>query len=452
MSASASACRQRALSEIRTIASGLWNLRDIAHAAEALFVAGDFSAAADLYVRIATEDKDTLPLRRLLVSLNNSGRRGEARALFERVPQPLQETPRYAELGSVIYQNSGLLDRAKSLLETAIAADPEDLETRLAWMNAAERLGRIDEVAAWLSSLPVSLEGTPDHLMQIATAMDRLGVQEPVLPLAYRALRAGYNDPGIHSAYMIGLFLIGRVGRRDIPTPEATGPDVAVTLSEVDGDRTLTYVFDTEQDPRIERQEIGAENPLWASLAGLRVGDEVELSKLGPASTFKVTGLADKYLHAHFRSMAAFPTLFPSDKTLGAFSFDPENPIESFAPLLEAAQDRADFSGQLESYYRSGSLPLAMFAKFAGRSGFEIWDSVTGDQSDHPAAAVPVGADADMARTDHGQRMQQVIDEVLEIRVGRGVLGVQGAQPTQVVGALLRGARRRRSELGAQRG
>ncbi|WP_428062194.1 tetratricopeptide repeat protein [Brevundimonas sp.] len=368
---------QRALAEIKALAPSLTDPRDVFHAAEALHSANEFSAAADLFIRVTATDKDTLPLRRLVASLHNAGRRREARELFDSLPRALQTLPRYAEMGSLIYDRSGLLPKAKALLEAAIAADPNDLPTRLAWMQTAERLGAAEEVLEWLKTVSSDLRGSPEHLMQIANAMDRLGAPEQVLPIAYRALRAGYNDSRIHTAYIIGLFLIGQVGRRDFSAPLTSGPNVAITLEEIDGDRRLSYVFETEEEPRIERQEIGPDNELWSRLAHLGVGDQVELPNLGSApSVFKVTGLMSKYLYAYNRSKDAFSTLFPSDRTFAQFTFDPDKGLANFEPFMDASRDRAELGKDVEDYYRSGSVPLALFAKFANRSGFEIWEAV----------------------------------------------------------------------------
>lgn len=370
--------RAKALEEIAVLIKSASDPRDFFHAAEAFFAAGRFAEAADLYGPVAAIDKDTLPLRRLIISLHNAGQRREARELFERIPADIRANRRYAEIGAAIYQQSGLLAEAKALLEITLAADPDDLEARLHWMNITERLGRSDEVRAWLATVPAGLQGEADQLMQIAGAMDRLGVGGAILPIAYRALRRGYSNPRIHTTYTIGLFITGQTGREDLTAPELCGPDVAVTLKLVDGDKRLSYLLETEPDPRIERQEIGPDSLLWAQLEGLKVGDVIELSNLGPTSIFyEVEELSSKYLYAHFRSLREFAILFPGDKTLGQFEFQPEKGIEGVAATLGIRQ-RADQGRQIEDFYRSGSLPIALFAKLAGRPAFEIWDAIVG--------------------------------------------------------------------------
>lgn len=160
-------------------------------------------------------------------------------------------------------------------------------------------------------------------------------------------------------------------------TPEVAGPDVAVTLEEVAGDRTLVYVLETAPDPRIERQEIAWDGDLAKQLTGVRIGDRIELSNLGrDASYFTVTGLMDKYLHAHFRSLNDFRSLFPSDKTLGQFTFDPDAPMESLRPLLDDVRDRRTRGETLQQHYMSGALPVAVLGQLTGTSAFDVWEGI----------------------------------------------------------------------------
>ena len=67
--------------------------------------------------------------------------------------------------------------------------------------------------------------------MMLALTIDRYLGDPKCLPIAYRALRAAYDDPEIHLGY-ISMFLMGRIGRGEIDTPTEVGPDTAVVLVE----------------------------------------------------------------------------------------------------------------------------------------------------------------------------------------------------------------------------
>jgi hypothetical protein len=61
--------RATLLSEIKTLASGIYDPGDRVHAAEALFGAKQYSAAADMYEGLYSRDQDTATLHRALTSL-----------------------------------------------------------------------------------------------------------------------------------------------------------------------------------------------------------------------------------------------------------------------------------------------------------------------------------------------------------------------------------------------
>ena len=197
-------------------------------------------------------------------------------------------------------------------------------------------------------------------------------------------LRAGYDDPQVHFSYTVGLFLMGKVGRNLADTllapPAEVGPDTAVVLTEKDGPRQIVRIIETEPNPRIDRDEIAVSDPFAARLLGLRVGDEIELSSIAPENPhYIVSTIQSKYVHAHFRSVERFETMFPENRAFGSLSFDPAKGDQQFKPIFDAAKKKAEFANELKDLYRSGRFPLVMAAKFGGGSPFELWEGVLGD-------------------------------------------------------------------------
>jgi cellulose synthase operon protein C len=256
----------------------------------------------------------------------------------------------------------------------------ENLKRRLQWLSLCERLNETDKVVGWLSNVGPDQQGTPRDLMFLALAMDRYLGDARSLPIAYRALRGGYDDPQIHLNYTVGLFLTGRVGRSQIETPEQVGPDTAVILVEKEGGRRLTRVIETEPNPRIDRDEIALKDSLTSRLMGLRVGDEVELKTLATENAqYIVSSIQNKYVHAHFRSLERFETMFPESRAFGSLSIDPSKGDQQFKPIFDVVKSKGEFAKQIKSLYRSGRLPLVMAARFGGSSGFEFWEAILGD-------------------------------------------------------------------------
>jgi len=375
--------RQKLLDELDGLIGQITDLRDRLHAAEALYGAKQYSKAADLYVGLHGTDQDNLALRRHLTALHLADRRLEARQLFDSLDDRLKTSPQYAEAGAAIYERSGLLPECRDILEQSLLGE-ENLQRRLQWLSLCERLSEPEKVVEWLSNVSPDQQGSPRDLMFLALAMDRYLGDARLLPIAYRALRAGYDDPQIHLSYTVGLFLTGKVGRNLadalLKPPTDVGPDTAVVLTEKDGPRRITRIIETEPNPRIDRDEIAASDPFAARLMGLRVGDEIELNSIAPENPhYVVSTIQNKYLHVHFRSLERFETMFPENRAFGSLSFDPAKGEQQFKPIFDAVKKRGEFAKELKDLYRSGRLPLVMAAKFGGGSAFEFWEGILGD-------------------------------------------------------------------------
>ncbi len=365
----------RLAAEVDGLITAFGDPQERIHAAEALYRAKMFSRAADLYEGLHRTDQDHPALSRHLRALYLADRRTDSRTLFESLSATLQTEPEYAEIGVAIYERSGLLGDARRLLEARLASS-EDLRTRLHWLQVIVRLDDEAAARAWLEGVPAEQQGTPGDLMTLALAMDHHLGDLRSLPIAYRALRIGYGDPQIQLGYIVGLFLTGRVGRGEIPTPASVSDDTAVVIENHATKKRLIRIIETEPDPRIERDEIAPTHPLSIKLHGLAVGAEVELDAIGPEpATFTVVEIHNKFVFAHFRTLQAFPTMFPESPAFGSFEIDESKGDDRFKPLFDSAKSRHERIDKITEAYRSGLVPLASLAKMSGSSAIEIWES-----------------------------------------------------------------------------
>ena len=130
----------------------------------------------------------------------------------------------------------------------------------------------------------------------------------------------------------------------------------------------------------VDRDEIAVDDAFAARLIGLRVGDEIELQSIAPENPhYVISTIQNKYVHAHFRSLEKFETMFPENRAFGSLSIDPSKGDQQFKPIFDAVKKKGEFAKQIKGLYRSDRLPLAMAAKFGGASGFEFWEAVRGD-------------------------------------------------------------------------
>jgi tetratricopeptide (TPR) repeat protein len=369
--------RATLLSEIKTLARGITDPGDRVHAAEALFIAKQYSAAADMYEGLYSRDQDTATLHRALTSLFYAERRKDARKLFDSLSSALKSKSHYAELGSAIYEQAGLLREARGYLELALAHD-DTLHRRMRWISLSERIPDIAAIIRWLGTISPDLQGAPQDLMHVALAMDRLQGDPKCFRFAYRALRAGYADPSMHLAYMMGLVVTGKSQKQAFSRPTEVGPDTAVLMTEKDGPKKLVRILETEPTPRIERNEIAPEAELGPVLIGRKVGDEIEVPSLGPGPTiYVIREIRDKYLHAHFRSLEQFESLFPGHQAFGSLHIDESKGADKFEPVFESAKRRAEFAEQLAEMYRTGQIPLMLLSKYSGNPPSDAWEWVS---------------------------------------------------------------------------
>ncbi|MDQ7251470.1 PIN domain-containing protein [Dongia sedimenti] len=369
--------RAEIVSEIRNLTSEASDPSDRYHAAEAFYVVGNFDEAAALFAGLHGSDTDCPPLRRHLQSLHFSGRRRDARQLLESLPEDVRQLPFYLSIGAAIYDRSGRLSDARNLLVRLLAIR-EDLHRRLQWVTLCHRIGDRASSDAWLLSVPETQQGEPADLMRLAMLIDRDLRDRKCLPIAYRALRGGYNDPQLHLAYAVGLFLMGTIGRRDFETPTEVVAGVAVTLIDVDSGNRLSRIIETEPDPKIEREEIAPRSTLAKLLLGKRVGDEVELRQIDYAqSRHRVETIQDKYLYAHYRTLKQFEQLFPDNRAFGSFKIGPEGDKDRFKSVFDSVRRRGEAVLELEQSYRSNALPLPLLAKMGGGSEFDVWEAFT---------------------------------------------------------------------------
>lgn len=373
--------RDRLVSEIEALAQSELSVRERMHAAETLYVSGHYSMAADLYAPLH-QKTDNFALQRRLQALNLADRRAEARKLFESLPPDLKTSDGYLPVGVAIYERSGLLKPALTLAERALQK-LDVLRNRLIWIQLLTRLGRPVDFRAWLQQTPHDIEGAALELISLAQLVDRYLEDAPrALAFGYRALRDGYAEPRIHLAYALGLIIGGRSSKVTMAAPDRVEAGTGVVLINDATGEELHRIIETASDPRIEREELSPEDGFAKRLLGLRVGETVEIAKLGTApQVFRVGEIQTQFLFAFRRTMRQFPALFPDNSAFGSITIDDSKGDDRFEEMFAMARARADRGKELENLYRDSVVPIPMFARFAGASIFDVWENFSHPKS-----------------------------------------------------------------------
>lgn len=370
--------------------------RTILYAAEILRATGQPSRAAELLAPLTLPDRDTPALRARLECLIEANRRREARELFESLAPSLLGVRKYVHLGANIYDMVGLLAKARQLVQSFVDKNPDDLRARLVWFGLCERTGVMGKALDWLRAVPATITGDADDLMVLAGLIDRHLGDLKCLPLGYRALRQGFDQPRIHLSFAFGLFLMGRATKTADLEPETAGPDTAVVLAECDGSGRIVRVIETESEPRIERNEVPPSHALASRLTGLRLGAEVNIASYGRGEVrYRIESIQSKYLHAHLDVLQRFHERFPEAVGFGTFEIGDESDPNRFDEMFRMARERAERLGEIEAQYNSGRVSMSHLALACGCSVLDVWDDYRWRKE--PTVLAAVGSEPERA-------------------------------------------------------
>ena len=352
------------LDEIGVLADQAKNPRERLFAADTYFQRGHFGKAADLYQTVDNAISNRPVLQKYLTALHFADRRADARALFEKLDSKLQLVPEFGRLGVVIYERSGLLKEARKLLEQLLKAH-SNLEDRIYWIKLLERLGEVAPIRQYLATVKQDQSGSPRQLIVLAQAIDKYGDGAKSLPIAYRALRDGFDDQQVHLGYAFGLFIMGNVHRYLSNAPTEVGNDTAVVLREVETGIEISRILETLSPPKFELHEIAISDPFSEMLIGKTVGDVIEIPNIAiGVKRYLVKEIHNKYLFAHIRTLQQFGSLFPTSQAMASLDVGPSPGVESLQPIIDVAKRRYDVGKFVFDTYQATPIPIGMIAKF----------------------------------------------------------------------------------------
>lgn len=358
----------RRLVEARASATGEDHLHLTFELAMTYFAAERHAEAAAVFSTFVDERTDRVVQERFLIALLNSGDWKGALTWARKLRGTGPVLRIISEIEARVLDALGDAAGARTLYQQLAAAFPSNVRFRLREIASDIRLNNVAEARTKIQSVTEdSLDGDPDNLMTVASIRDTLGMGG-VMPLAYRALRNGYERDDIQSAY-IGFFL-----RHDdeITEPEYVVPDSAVTLDVEDG--TTSYIITS--DPNEAKQEgyFGTASAVGRKLLGHRIDDVVTLhsTALGKDKTARVIAIRSKYAATFTRLLKEFGVRFPDSKSIQVGDADPEGIIE----VIRAADRRRK---EIEKLYASGVVGLGGLAELLSRSEIETLGVLTSD-------------------------------------------------------------------------
>lgn len=351
------------LDEIGAIADQEKDPRQRVFAADAYFHRGHFGKAADLYQTIDSTISKGPILQKYLTALHFADRRADARTLFEKSDPKLRLAPEFGRLGVAIYERSGLLKEARKLLEQLLNAYG-NLEDRVYWIRLLERLRDVNSIKRYLTTVKADQIGPPRILIFLAQAIDKYIGGANSLPIAYRALRDGFDDEQVHLGYAFGLFVTGNVNRYLSNPPTEVGNDTAVVLREVETGIDISRILETLNPRKLELNEINIFDPFAQMLIGKTVGDVIEIPNMSMGvKRYIIKNIHNKYLFAHIRTLEQFGRLFPASQAMASLDVGPSPGLESFQPIIDVAKRRHEAGKFVFDTYKATPIPIGMIAK-----------------------------------------------------------------------------------------
>lgn len=324
---------------------------------------GQWSRAADLLDGLHETDRPSVILKRRLFALYRAERRADARMLYESLSGKAVQSMELLRLGAAIYERSGLLQKALTALDTAIALDPLDLRSRLDWCRLWLRSGEETKVTKWIRKADAAMAGDPDDILEFAQLLHRYGRQVEAFQIAYDVLRTHWGESErLHTMFM-SLFLGAPNPSDAMLHPSVVAEDCVVFLENEHGAKVDYRI---EQTAKPAPDVLSPDNAFAKSLIGAAVGDQREgPSGVGQAATWTVTEIKHKFLDLFHRVMESHTTVFPASRALGMVHVAPGQE-GGFEPVFEQVRARARLAGEMGKFYENNVVPIDAVARALG--------------------------------------------------------------------------------------
>ncbi|MFO0847148.1 MAG: hypothetical protein U0871_01125 [Gemmataceae bacterium] len=347
--------------------------------AQAFVRAGDDARALPLLERCYRPGMSDAVCRPLL----DCARRLDRHAVTVRVCRELRQTGETDK--RLVETEIGLLQRydPPAALEVAreyLAAHPGDRHATLWQSWLALRLDRSELVVRDLDRLPRVDEVTPQGSGLVLEVLRQTGQPAAGLAYAYAALREHFDSEFAHGQY-IHSFLSWAKHLPELRVGGAVRPGTAVRYRDDQGGSERSVVIEEAADPDPALGEVGPDDHLARALAGRSVGEVAVLSDAGlQPRTAIVLEVAHKYVFRFRDGLDQFQVRFPGATgcqllRLGSGdAFDP-------SVIVRGLEEKRQHIRAVEDGYRTGPMPLVMFARLAGRNEFDTWGHLTADPS-----------------------------------------------------------------------
>jgi tetratricopeptide (TPR) repeat protein len=358
--------------------------------AKLLLRSGRVEAAAKAYERILPPTAFTELHADLLYCYLRTGRRSEARALLQSMPEVWKKSHPARRMALELAQVACDWALVDELAHIDIALEPRDCTGWMLRILAAVNLEKPD-VATIVGEVPEDLDASVQDMARLANAEIRYGHVDKGMRRIYRTRRQHMGDVEAAAFHVSTLTLSDRREQLPFPVPEVVGPGTSVLLEDEEGaQRRVTF------DPADARMLPVTEEfvPDGTSLAtifyGLGVGDIADVPQaFDEPKRYRVVALQAASARLFETSNEALRTAVTPSKFMTVFAM-PERPdgsmdVEKVQRQLRA---RSEYGLQALELYKRHPASLGLVAKRLSR---DLIDVVRDWPHDGPKLEVATG-------------------------------------------------------------
>lgn len=337
---------------------------EVMYVAEFYFRLKEFQEAGELYARLVKVPRNDEFTRKWLICLIESDQRRRAQDVFEGMEPSLRELPTFIRIESNLARITGNWRRMYDLLSTELMRTPDDSRVAVSYVGALHRLGREDDLQAYLNSDPTFKDAPAEDEFEFAKYQEHYALTGLALRRLYRLFRAHPGNSQV-AGYFLGQILIGK--QIDVlDNPPEVQPGTVVHLRTPTETRVIA--IDLEDVSTVESwpELVSPNAELAKNLIGKKVGERINLPSLFGGSSAEIITLESIYVYtankAHIQISAAAVSVGPL-WSVKVIKDDGELNIEL---LLESARQRKAQVKLAFDNYAQHLFPLAMLAKAIG--------------------------------------------------------------------------------------
>jgi tetratricopeptide (TPR) repeat protein len=324
-----------------------------------------------------SRSEDTMPLRWLIEGRFALDDRAALVAELDALPEPIASLPRYLYFRQRAAYRTGDMAGSLAAIERLIELQPDDLGTRLDWIQIKHRLHDRLSVDAWLATEVEKLGGAPEQRADLALLLANHGCYDRARRLAYRLARLNPDNRRVLERYTGVVMNPAPSGSSELGLSRV-GPDAVFTVTDEQG-AERSYRIDAERDLPLEPIDLRPDSPVALAANGLREGEsfEIDAGLSGmPPKRFKIGSVLHKHIHLFRWLTDVLPDRFEGPSVIYKASVDPRDG-SGLEALVSHLREREDAAREINADYLRKARPLRIIAALSDCSIIDTYDGLT---------------------------------------------------------------------------